>query len=442
MGLSERCPPLWSLYLVLEYLTPLQKRDLLTLNKSTYHHLLSIHTECRHMKQALMITYGCWTPGFQRVTSFQNWLHFLVMLENNCDKTSSELSFEDWKWQRRSDTVLDCLLQQWRSLCPELATDLYHGGWVEDIALYDLVHGSMEGFIERAESVSMSDFTTAIPIRRRLSQIPVKDFMRFIKFTNPHKWPAIPDWHFVREPPTPFIDDAAPFSGMQDRFLSPIVTRVCFEEPSLLYKMVALKPERVFQLIQRFNPYNPATHTWCEHNIMEMIQARPKVLDLTPKHFWTQPLPTGKHLSVTPPDLILRGVRCAQGLESHIIAQIQEHLEKLRLTPLQSDRTFGLYCEGEGPMGIIELSFSRQETELNLSVNHTDNVGSVAVMSLGSNSAVLYKCRNYVTDDDASSLDELDEAMFLEDDDYWMMDQSWESSSTDWDDSEDTGDDY
>eukprot|EP01053_Blabericola_migrator_P003030 Blabericola_migrator_1__3029@NODE_1880_length_3610_cov_160_881174_g1203_i0_p1_GENE_NODE_1880_length_3610_cov_160_881174_g1203_i0NODE_1880_length_3610_cov_160_881174_g1203_i0_p1_ORF_typecomplete_len453_score53_24_NODE_1880_length_3610_cov_160_881174_g1203_i010142372 len=402
--------------LVLKFLSPLQRCRLLALSKTINQHLLSPAMEFEHMKQFLILTSGCWTPASFGPTSpsgetqHRTWLQLYSSLYGAMKKRQVrvEHKFEKWTWRRRPDPELDLLLRRWHYLCHQLWLD--GPEYITDIGVFDLVSGNVEEFAVRALDVKICHF-----VKEQRSNtfgmnncfMPLRNFIRVRKMTDEHKWPTIPsercavdyalthselDWvegesHHPRLPPI-------------GHFLAPLVARLVLQDAVVMDKVRGVPPRRVLEVIQGIESHQRDASNDIGYNVTDLLKANLGIFDIKPKDLWDLSCPVPPISSkVESSDLALAGLRFTKKLESHIVSEINRHLEGLELQPLNSAPN-GFLIEGEGPFSVLEVSLSRSYRGPNPALKKDIYCGNVAILTLGHQTAVYYEASHDVEEEE------------------------------------------
>eukprot|EP01053_Blabericola_migrator_P012129 Blabericola_migrator_1__12128@NODE_748_length_6661_cov_222_679102_g536_i0_p4_GENE_NODE_748_length_6661_cov_222_679102_g536_i0NODE_748_length_6661_cov_222_679102_g536_i0_p4_ORF_typecomplete_len433_score65_70_NODE_748_length_6661_cov_222_679102_g536_i032714569 len=411
---------------VLEFLPISEQCRLLTLNKQVHSLVLNPQMEFQRLKEAIVITSGCWTPQMHRALSSwrskaspKTWLCFLGMLFEDIkkDQCEPELRYEKWVWRRRQDPLLDRLVHQWRCLCPswqEGLNDPQCDEFIREVAVYDMVRGNVHEFCECAKGFGIEDFVkTTIPSLEWLiclgDEAKLSNFMRFVSVPSMYQWKAVLNWYALQ---LEAMRAGNLFSRSRDElkkqafklFLSPIVARLLLQQPDLMSRIEHMTPIEFFERLHSFEPWTAGGDQVFGYDIMELLQAQSSIWSMELNQFWDLSLkvPTDSDVDLkaechTNKEAFLkRGLRFMQRLERHIVGEIEEHLNFLKLEAFDQIpcTTKEIAVKGDEAPYVLELSLTEADTGPNPKVSSNDHQGEVGVFTMGVQSAILYRRHN------------------------------------------------
>eukprot|EP01053_Blabericola_migrator_P012128 Blabericola_migrator_1__12127@NODE_748_length_6661_cov_222_679102_g536_i0_p2_GENE_NODE_748_length_6661_cov_222_679102_g536_i0NODE_748_length_6661_cov_222_679102_g536_i0_p2_ORF_typecomplete_len447_score66_52_NODE_748_length_6661_cov_222_679102_g536_i015652905 len=416
----------------LGYLTPEERCILLGLNKAVRSRMLSPLIEFQHMRECMIITSACWTPelhsaiGGAAIISPKTWLHFLVILHQEMEYHSStpELEYQNWRWKRRADPILDRLTHQWRCLCPaylEGCRDSRDDLYIEDLAVYDMVEGDVMTLIKAAQSIDFNEFVEAlVPEVLWLEYYgidePVTTFMRIIRVQE--EFQPVLTWHALEEEAKNLgrheyevehkdsslrSESGELYGGASALFLAPFLVRVLMAQEGIVERFVSVKPLDFHSTLRSFRPWDSSTHNILGFDSWELLKIHSSVFNLAPDNFWDLSIP----LKLDPKanleqwsedDVVLcEGLRAMQPLEAHIIDKVKAHarIQAKGLFDLTKTQfPVALPEDGEGDLGILEISLTEAYTGPNSRVNRNDCQGNVCMLNLGPSALFLYRRHN------------------------------------------------
>eukprot|EP01053_Blabericola_migrator_P012127 Blabericola_migrator_1__12126@NODE_748_length_6661_cov_222_679102_g536_i0_p3_GENE_NODE_748_length_6661_cov_222_679102_g536_i0NODE_748_length_6661_cov_222_679102_g536_i0_p3_ORF_typecomplete_len440_score47_48_NODE_748_length_6661_cov_222_679102_g536_i01321451 len=420
---------------ILDFLSPGKLCQLLTICKEVRSYLLSPQMEFRHMHECMILTSARWVPKSHSHTCGLDetppttWLQFLAMLhqEMRCHSSARELIYEDWRWKKRQDPILDRLTYQWRCLCPNVAERPH----IEDLAVYDMVQGDVMSLAKAAPSIDLNRFVlavipelaevstkkgfisklTALSAKKRLNK-----YMRLVRVRNAFQ-PVLP-FHAQKEEEVAALN-FKPYKGFCDglfkdeegtfydevalRHLSPFVARAILAQEDCAERMIGVKPAYFFYALHELLPWDPTTHYLMTFNMWNLLKTHSDVFSLAPKRFWdlSIPLKASSDADVEQwlqDDMVLcNGLRALQRLETQIIREVKAHMlvqtkDLLDIRRIQLPRT--VPQDNQGELGVLEISLTDAITGPNPRVSINDRQGDVCILYLGPQSLYLYRRHN------------------------------------------------